>query len=268
VYLTEHLAGHGYVVTAPDHRHNTMLDYDEERMGEVVRLRPLDVRLALDAAIERSTSSGGLLSGVIDASSAGVAGHSFGGFTALVVGGARMDVDALRAACAGDSENLACQGADETLTPEFVASLDDPRVRATLALAPGGRIAFGPSGLSSLHGPSMIQAGTRDTLTTLTSEAEPIYDGLPSPKRLVEIDGAAHFSFTDICPLYARSGGENGPFAFLAEDGCGTETISVERAHAASRTLATAFFDLHLRGLPDEHGYLDPARGVADTRQR
>jgi hypothetical protein len=31
---------------------------------------------------------------------------------------------------------------------------------------------------------------------------------------------------------------------------------------ASSRTLGVAFFDLHLRGIPDTNGYLDPAVSV------
>lgn len=266
VYLTRHLASHGYVVLAPDHVRNTLFDDDPDRRAEVLMRRPRDLKNSVDELFARSAAPGALLEGLagVDETRLGVSGHSFGGFTTLVTAGAAIDLAALAVTCAADPGALVCSGS-EALTPEGITDLADPRVRAALVLAPGGRAAFGAAGLAAVTVPIQVQGGTLDGLTTPDAEVTPIFDGLPAPRLLAMLEGAGHFSFTDICPLYELLAGPNNPLEFLATEGCGTNTIPIERAHAASRTLATAFFDRELKGLADEHGYTDPARGVADV---
>jgi predicted dienelactone hydrolase len=268
IYLTEHLASHGYVVAAPDHLFNTLLDMDESMTAEVMRHRPGDVSLALDEVLGHGATAGDALAGMTDATRIGAAGHSFGGFTVLLLAGAWMDLESYAADCAPTPDDLFCQGADGTITADDVAGFADPRILATLSLAPGARVAFGPAGLAQAHGPIQVQGGTLDTMCPMATEMDPIYQGLPAPKSFAEFADAAHFSFTDICPLYDLMGGADGPLDFLATEGCGPNTVPIADAQAASRTLGVAFFDLHLRGLPDVGGYLDPARGVAGVTLR
>jgi predicted dienelactone hydrolase len=268
IYLTEHLASHGYVVVAPDHLNNTLLDYDESLMADVMRRRPGDVRVALDTLLEHSGTAGDPLAGLADAARIGASGHSFGGFTVLLLAGARMDLAAYAADCAATPDDLFCQGADGTITAADVEGFADPRILATLSLAPGGRVAFGPAGLAAARGPLQIQGGTLDTICPLDTEENPIYEALPAPKAFAEFAGAAHFSFTDICPLYDLMGGATGALKYLATEGCGANTVPVAGVQASSRTLGVAFFDLHLRGLPDAAGYLDPTVGVAGVTLR
>ncbi|MBI5479124.1 MAG: dienelactone hydrolase family protein [Deltaproteobacteria bacterium] len=268
LYLTEHLASHGYVVVAPDHLLNTLWDNDPDFIADVMRHRPRDVSLALDEVLRHGAAAGDPLAGMADEARVGAAGHSFGGFTVLLLAGAAMDLQSYAADCAPTPDSLFCRGANGTITAADVAGFADARILATLSLAPGGRVAFGPAGLAELRGPIQVQAGTLDTMCPLETEAGPIYDGLPAPKVMAEFADAAHFSFTDICPLYDLMGGADGPLDFLATEGCGPNTVPVADAQAASRTLGVAFFDLHLRGLADEAGYLDPARGVAGVTLR
>jgi len=258
VYLTVHLASWGYVVVAPDHPHDT-LGAGSDGGSEVLRGRPRQVSAAIDAALADSE-----LAALVDATRIGVMGHSFGAFTTLLLAGGRMDVAALQASCAADPDQLACSGLDDQLTQDVVDDFADARIDAAVALAPAGRIAFGPDGLGAIAVPTQIQGGSADTLATPDGEIRPLFDGLAAtmPRSLALLDRGAHFSFTDICVLYDATGGANGPFAFLETEGCGPETLPVERAHAASRTLAAAFFDRYLRGVPDDHGYLD---GVPDA---
>jgi predicted dienelactone hydrolase len=247
VYLTEHLASWGYVVVAPDHPRDVLGSSSDDR-PEAFRARPRQVSRAIDAALAARPE-------LIDGSRIGVAGHSFGGFTALALAGGHVDVAALRASCTADPEQLACSGVDDALTQELVDGFPDPRIAVAVALAPAGRIAFGDAGLSAITIPTQLQGGTADTLATPAGEIEPMFDAIAAPRSLGLIERAAHFSFTDICVLFEESGGADGPLAFLATEGCGSETLPIARAHAASRTLAAAFFDVHLRGEPDA-GYL------------
>src|SRR5262249_60645346 len=124
------------------------------------------------------------------------------------------------------------------------------------------------SGSAGVAARAQLHGGTEYHLATPTLEVEPMFDALSGAKSLGMLDHAAHFSFTDICVLYNETGGATGPLAFLATEGCGPETLPVDRAHAASRTLAAAFFDLHLRDAADARGYPGAARGVPDAMVR
>ena len=269
VYLTEHLASHGFVVVAPDHPGNTITDDSAARRPEVLRGRPHDVRRAIDAALAASAGADPRLAGMIDGDHVAITGHSYGAYTSLVVAGAGLDLAAMRAACAADPSQLLCNAVDDTLTAALAADFADPRIDAAVALAPAGRVAFGATGLAAVRAPIQIQGGTLDDLATPDGEVGPIGDGLPAAGRsLAMITGAGHFSFTDICALYELLGGETGSLGELVTQGCGPNTIPVARAQLASRTLATAFLDRALRGIADDHGYLDPARGTADVTWR
>jgi predicted dienelactone hydrolase len=262
VYLTQHLASWGYVVVAPDHPHDTLGSSSADR-PEVLRSRPRQISLSVDAALAHD-----LIGAMIDGSRIGVAGHSFGAFTALALAGTKLDIDALRGSCMVDPDQLVCSGVDDRLTQAVADGFADPRFTAAVAIAPAGRAAFGAWGLAAVRAPVQVQGGSSDTLATPDREVGPIFDGLAGDKSFGMVDRAAHFSFTDICALYEQTGGAAGPLGFLATEGCGDLTISIDLAHAASRTLAGAFFDLHFGLADDEHGYLDPARGVANATVR
>lgn len=238
IYLTEHLASHGYVVVAPDHLDNTAFDDDSDLRPAVFRRRPHAVREAIDAALTRADA---------DPARIGVAGHSFGATTSLLLAGARVDVATLRDACASDPDDRTCEGLDDALTQELVDDFADPRIAGALSIAPGGVIAFGVDGLAAATAPVQVQGGTLDTFTPLETEVRPLHDGLPEPKQLLVVDAAAHFSFTDICPLYDLLGGDAGSLAFLATEGCGGNTAPVADVHAVSRRAAVELFDEHLR---------------------
>jgi predicted dienelactone hydrolase len=94
-YLMEHLASHGYVVVAPTHVGNTSFD-PASRSTDIYYLRPLDLSAALDALPGLEGRVGPV------ARRALAVGHSFGGYTAYLVGGARHDLARLGPACASE----------------------------------------------------------------------------------------------------------------------------------------------------------------------
>lgn len=115
LWLTEHLASHGFVVIAADHPGNTVLDTLQDPAQFAADIlaslatRPLDVLREI-AAVESFTAEGGAtaesgaLAGLVDMDRIAVAGHSLGGYTALSVGGARLDLDQLAVWCASEPE--------------------------------------------------------------------------------------------------------------------------------------------------------------------
>lgn len=262
VYLTEYLASHGFVVAAPDHVGNTFHAVVDDSRAlptvEIARLRPGDVGVALDALLARSFDSSDPLASIADETRAGVAGHSFGGFTALRVAGAVMDVEALLAHCAAAPDEVFCDGWEDAGT-DFPPSARDERFSAALPQAPGGAAAFVPNGLASVAVPTMIQAGTADTTTPFEAEAEAPFAALPSPAWLLAIEGAGHFTFSDMCPLVDSLGIGMEEF----EDGCSPANIDYAVAHPVIATHATAFFQVALAGKASLASWLEPAAAPA-----
>jgi predicted dienelactone hydrolase len=262
VFFTEHLASYGFVVIAADHPGSTLedflgdnLDFDSALSalfdenadlgalielaanagGEVnlmaalatsYALRPFDVVREIDFAA--TLAADGPFAGVIDTDRVAVTGHSFGGYTTIAAGGARLDYDAMEAWCRNPQQLVFHPGGEFTeerapirmaiascilrvMAGDVAAArgLDsipaglwppttDPRIRAVVALAPWNATVFGSDGLAALTVPAMIQVGTADQLTPPEIDAYRFYAGIGSAdKALVVFEGANHFLFAN-----------------------------------------------------------------------
>ena len=259
ITFTEYLASHGYVVVAMDHTGNTLTDFfsDDEKVAEVALERPYDVKFAFYKILEFVTPGAELLSGMVDPERVGVCGHSFGGYTALVVAGGLVDVTGAQDACAaGSPSDIFCDyvgywpgGTTVGLSPPI------PGLKAAASFAPGGYSAFGEQGLDSVSVPALIFGGTLDDTCPVEVEIDPIYEALPSPRGRVVITDASHMSYTNICDI---------PLAqqFLA-DYCNVPgIISEEEGFDIMNTLTVAFFDRYLK---DQETYFgDISQSYAD----
>lgn len=256
--FTEHLVSHGFVVAAPNHPGNTMLDNPNNQQTAKIALdRPGDVAFALAQLLKASSSSSDPLHGAVKTSAIGVAGHSFGGYTALVAAGAQVDVSAAAARCkAGTPAKIFCPyisywPAGTTVTRP--ASLSG--IKAALAMAPGGFAAFGTKGLQKITIPTMIMGGTLDAMLTLTDEVRPIYAAMSaSPRYKLEVKGAGHMSFTDICRI-PISGLIPGLKTFCAPG----KFIGIDKGFKVINPFAVAFFRYHLGGEAAYAQYLSQA---------
>lgn len=246
-HYAEHLASWGFVVVAADHVGSTF--FDTTSAEDVVRsfgYRPQDVTRLIDQA--ESLNTDGTFAGVLDMEAVGVTGFSFGGYTALMVGGAVMDSAALAAACDGVSaqDNALCDPANQQLLAETVG-LDsvpqgqwqraaDERVTAIVALAPCCVEMLGEAGLAGITPPVMMMAGTADTAAPPEQNGMAVYEHASSLERaLVLIDDAGHEVYLDIY------GG------------------AIVRAHDLIQHFATAFFLSHLKGDGEAAALLDPS---------
>lgn len=254
-WLAEHLASRGFVVVAP--QHFELVDETLADFWQAAITRPQEVVSVLDY-VEMQAADGGPLAGLIDTESVAVVGHSYGGYTALVMAGARFDIDGMEALCAaaadaGDPNAWLCDlilpsvddmaalaGLDETpigLWP----SRGDARVDAIVTMA-GDAYFFNEAGLAEVTIPVMALGGTADTGTPYAWGTEPTYDYVSSESKVrVALEDAEHMVFAATCddlPWFTEIG---------MEAYCSDPVWDVEEAHDVVNHYVTAYLLAELK---------------------
>ncbi len=283
-FYTEHLASHGFVVIAPDHPGNTVLDaffsrgVSEEAIITNFALRPLDVLRVIDYA-ETLNAADGALTGLIDLSTIGVSGHSFGGYTALSVGGAQLNLDNIAAECAADAtSNYGCAIYENRERIAQLRGLDaapeglwdpttDPRIQSIVLLAPSSGPVFGAEGVAPVQAPTMILVGSQDAATVPERDAYPVYEWLTAEeKALVVFENAGHYIFVIECSRFPQQLVDLGFY-----EQCSDRVWDMQRAHDLTNHFGTAFLLYTLTGdqaarqaLIDEHEFVG-IRYAAET---
>lgn len=183
-FLTEHLASHGFIIVSADHQYNTARDFRPKEVYQSGIDRPKDVAYLIDHMIQKNQTPGDPLEGRFDVPRLAVMGHSYGGYTALAVGGAVVDVEAM-----ARRTNLSL--------PEEGVDFADSRPRAIIAYAPVGPPVFAPAGLAHLQKPTLVFGGTIDDVTPLEQHQLPIFRYAGGPCILATIEGGTHYSFNN-----------------------------------------------------------------------
>jgi predicted dienelactone hydrolase len=245
-FLTEHLASHGFVVVAVDHPTNTLFDLDEDNAAQVASERPMDVSASVDRIHELAEGGWFGLRDLVDPEAGyGMLGHSFGGWTSMAVAGGRVDPAFAETWCA-EHDDAACGFlGDLSVVDDISQAAPDPRVVATVALAPGAWYTFGEDGLDDIATP-LILGGDLDGDMPYDGEIVPLYEHIGAPdKALLTLHRAAHWGFTDLC----------GTLPVDAFDDCQGEEggyIDPSVSAAITNEATTAWFGLHLAG--DDRG--------------
>lgn len=170
--------------------------------------RPLDVTFVLNRLEQRSKSDP-WLQGNINVQQVGVIGQSLGGYTALVLAGARINIDRLRKDCQPESDLvnisllLQCRALalgknslNYKQIQQNVSNLDlrDRRVKAVIALNPVTSSIFGQAGLSQIKIPVAIAAGASDTVAPALLEQIQAFAWLTTEEKYLGInDKGTHF---------------------------------------------------------------------------
>jgi dienelactone hydrolase len=229
-FLCAHLASHGYAVAAPDHSEVIAPELAppggaagaESGAERAARIRAIIGSRVPDVRFLLDHLLGtGAAGGEFDPGRVGLAGHSFGGWTVLAA-------------------------------PEV-----EPRVRAVVALAPGGggRPKPGILPLTLSFGwdrqvPALYLAAEDDTPVPLDGLCE-LFGRAPAPKRMFVLRRADHQHFVDDVE------GEHEALRAMSLPGDAawipaamrpvTELCSAEQAHTFTRGLALAHLDATLR---------------------
>ena len=208
-YLARHLASHGLTVVALDHPDSKISASTgastNTRPSRVVPAsefveRPRDISIVLDSLAQLNQEPGSL-QGKLNTEQVTVIGHSFGGYTALAVAGAELNLDELRQFCSSPTllsqsggDWLQCAASD---LPDRRLQLRDRRVASAIALNPVAGQLFGKNGLSKVTIPTLILSGTSDSITPALSHQLRPFAKLGGSKYLVTAIGGTHLSITD-----------------------------------------------------------------------
>ncbi len=261
--LAEHLASHGYVVLGPEHMES---DWFTDVLAATVD-RPLEVSVTIDMAEE------GLLGGIIDTDDVAVVGHSYGGYTALAVGGARIHTEWYEAQCPAvedpfvsamfcgpfvdGKEQLAAELDLDEVPEGLWPSMADDRVDTVVAMAPDA-FQFGEVGLAELDLPTLVMGGTGDTGAPWDWGAGLAYSAVSSETLgLVAFEGAEHFIQVTTCDHMPWSDGLPEEYAAMfCEDPAWDKDLALD----LTNELVLAFLDHTLHGSTQATQALDPAR--------
>ncbi len=202
-----HLASYGYVVALPQHIGSdtqqtqaflTGLSREVFTVDEFIN-RPKDVSFVIDEFERRNQAEFG---GRLDVENVGVAGHSFGGYNMLALGGATLNFENLDRTCNQDrwSPNVAlllqCRALDLP-SSDFDLPLKDERVKAIITLNPVSGDIFGAEGLKNLKVPVAFAAGSSDPATPAALEQLRAFVWAGSQdKYFALVKGQAHVDFT------------------------------------------------------------------------
>ncbi len=247
-YWTEFLASHGWIVIAPDHIYGTLLDLPEENNLKSGLYRAQDLLASLDY-LQGLGPEDPLTEGVSEMVAA--SGHSFGGQTVLVLGGAPIDVEKVLAGCeSGEVTGRICLLINPETALVFAEGFFDERVRAVIPkTAPGAEI-YG-EGIGEVSTPVYFWTGGKDATLTNEDEGDPIWEALGGgPHRRVDVADAGHFSFSNMCDFM-------GGLDWFQDDGCGEEFFDPDELHRLVNGYSLNFLRLHLE-LEATDDYFDP----------
>jgi predicted dienelactone hydrolase len=265
-YLAEHLASYGFAVALSTSPGSDSSQLEALLVGasnkiappEAFLQRPQDISDVLDE-IDRLRTANSNVPQNIDMNNVGMIGHSFGGYAALaLVSDGKINFDALKEACQGFyrwnvSMSLQCVAAR---LPEQEYDLSDDRLKAVFAMNPIDSAVLGQTELSSITVPTMIVAGSVDTIApALEEQIKPFTWLTTEQKYLLLMENASHIAVVtpagDVPPEVQRA-------LAGADTNLGTEYM---------KTFSVAFFQTHIAGKPDYAKYLSSAYAQSLSKQ-
>lgn len=240
--LTTHLASWGFVVVAPDHVERSLSGLlGTAAAGVTPKEDPAVLSESLDAAIADANVSTSPLHDLLDVDHVAVAGHSAGARAAYLTASSDDRIDAFISYSVGLTGGPSAPATPAPPVPEV---------------------------------PGMVMLGTADGIIPPDTSRQ-VYEGMNTPKYLVEVADAGHLVFSDICLIGREQGGlvaltkEAGldlpdNLLRLASDGCEDDALLPSKAFAAIDHFSVAFLRSSL-GIDEKPVDLDAATAEAFT---
>ncbi|MBD3881370.1 alpha/beta hydrolase [Phormidium tenue FACHB-886] len=205
VYLAQQLASYGFAVAVPEHPGSNAEQLQALISGRASQVtepaefvdRPLDIKFLLNT-LERRSRNDPRFVGRLDLQQVGVVGQSFGGYTALALAGAKINIQQLQSGCTrlNDTFNLSlllqCRALELS---QPIPDLKDDRVKAIIAINPIGSSLFGQTSFANIQVPAMIVSSGADTVAPALLEQLQPFTWLQTPdKYLMVLARGTHFS--------------------------------------------------------------------------
>jgi predicted dienelactone hydrolase len=195
--LATRLARDGFVVVAPTQIGDSVGRTEGCEAGRSLLDRPRQARAALDTALADPR-----FAAHADPARLGMVGFSAGGYTILVLAGARPDF-ALAAAYCRDhpGDRGSCGNGDPTRRSAVLPAWQPPReerLKAIVLMDPLA-IPFDAEALAAVRMPVLLIRPASDDYLKAEANAASVAASLPQPPLQVTVPGS-HFVFIDPCP--------------------------------------------------------------------
>ena len=197
--LATDLVRHGFIVVTVTHPGDSDRDPAAWRSARTLVGREYDLRAALDAVLADP-----VLGPHVDRDRIGVAGFSLGGYTALLLAGAKPDFARFATYCGDVGAAPATCAEGPPAIPPSLAFFRDERIKSAYLMAPGPGYFFTREGLADVGIPIHIDDPAEDEMLARPYAAERIRDLLPRPPEYVLVPGAGHYAYLAPCPEQLR----------------------------------------------------------------
>jgi predicted dienelactone hydrolase len=189
----EALADAGFAVAAISHPGDNSRDKSRAEELQIFLDRPAQIRRLIDFMLTASP-----LAARLDAGRVGFFGFSRGGYTGLVLIGARPDWAAARDFCTGAPLAPFCGQLDDTALARE-APAPDPRIKAAVIADPLA-IFFTAQSFAAITVPVQLWGSERGGDGVTPESVAAVNRGLPGPHQFQVVPNSAHFAFLAPCP--------------------------------------------------------------------
>lgn len=187
------LADAGFVVVALDHPDDNAFNPARFDSLKALRTRPVDVQRLIDHMLGPAPAAAR-----IDPERIGFFGFSRGGYTGLVLAGARPDIRQLRMVCQ-DPTGAGCERIPAAMVPPGEA-VSDSRIRAFVIADPLASVFPDASALSRVEAPIQLWASQNGGDGVSPVDVAAIGNRLPVRPEFHDVARAGHFAFLSVCP--------------------------------------------------------------------
>ena len=238
-WLSSALAAHGYIVVSANHPGSTSLQVTQESLMETWS-QAEDGSFLIGTLLASKTFAPSIDTGHI-----GSVGFSLGGYSALAIAGARLEIGKLQDFCRVNPGEETCKLFPDALYGPLVQGepqnrdVSDPRIRAAVSLAPGFVPALDPESLAAIGIPVLVMTGAEDEMLPVERHAR-LLAGELSRGDYIELGYASHFSFLGICANGALEVLREENAEFLCHDPAALTRRSI---HDRALRYITSFLD-------------------------